>query len=110
MKKYNLKTGMVVQLRDGWRGLVLKDCGFYYPFTTCNDCLIGADSNDYMPLSDYDSDLTCFDHDYDIMFVFQPHSPYDVMDVLTNTDRGSDISDCIFNRQWEEYKNNYLAK
>lgn len=32
MKKHEFKTRMVVQLRDGWRGLVLKDCGFYFPF------------------------------------------------------------------------------
>ena len=109
MKKHQLKTGMVVQLRDGWRGLVLRDCSFYFPFTNGSEYLVGAEeNNNYMPLSDYHDDLTCEDHDYDIMFVYQPHSPYDVMNVLTNTDSDSDIADCIFNRYWEEYKNNYL--
>ena len=106
MKKHELKTGMVIQLRDGWRGLVLKGCSFYFPFACDKDCLIGANSEDYMLLCNYDDDLNYYDHDYDIMFVFQPHSPYDVMNVLTDTDNGSEMSDCIFNRLWEEYKNN----
>jgi hypothetical protein len=106
MKKQQLKTGMIVQLRDGWRGLVLKGCSFYFPFTNSSNYLIGTDNNDYMYLDTFDDDLTYEDHDYDIMFVFQPHSPYDLMDVLRNTDNDSDNSDCIFNRQYEEYKNN----
>lgn len=105
MTTNELKTGMVVKLRDGWRGLVLRGCSFYFPFNNHSNYIIGAD-NDYIFLNNYNRDLTSvISRDYDIMFVYQPHSPYDVMDVLTDIDRGTDIEDCIFNREWDERGN-----
>lgn len=102
MKLNDLKTGMVVETRDGWRALVLIGCNFCY-----NNCLIGEELDDYMPLSDYNEDMTCQGledgvEDCDIMFVYQPHHSYNVMRVLRNVDTDRDIADCIYNRKWEE--------
>ena len=87
MKKYNLTTGMIVELRNGWRGLVLKRVNYYFPFTTENDYIIGSDSQNYMPLSDFNDDLTYFgnDREMDIVAVYQPHAPYDTMTILNKS-------------------------
>lgn len=105
MKLSDLKTGMVVKLRDGWTALVLIGCDF--EDSSVNNCLIGEEFDDYMPLSDYKEDMTCNGlwsdaKDFDIMFVYQPHHPYNVMRVLENVDTDRDIADCIYNREWEE--------
>lgn len=105
MKLNDLKTGMIVETRDGWRALVLIGCDFND--SRFNNCLVGKELDDYMPLSEYTKDMTynslCFDaRDFDIMFVYQPHHPYNVMRVLEDVDTDRDIADCIYNRKWEE--------
>lgn len=108
MKLNDLKTGMVIETREGWRALVLIGCDFDFGNSLLNNCLIGEEINDYMPLSNYNEDMTCnsFGDDtaevFDIMFVYQPHHPYNVMSVLGNVDTNEDIADCIYNRKWEE--------
>lgn len=105
MKLSDLKTGMVVKTREGWRALVLIGCDF--EDSRVNNCLVGEELDDYMPLSEYNKDMTYNSlasdaKDYDIMFVYQPHHSYNVMRVLKDVDTNEDIADCIYNREWEE--------
>ena len=87
MKKRNLDTGMIVELRNGWRGLVLsRTFGYYFPFTETT-YIVGASNQHYMPLSDFNDDLTYFgnDREMDIVAVYQPHAPYDTMAILNKS-------------------------
>jgi hypothetical protein len=97
-----LKTGMTIQLRDGWKGLVLKDCDCEYDKTT-KDVAVGTDG-DYVVLSDYNDDLTAKYNltELDIMFVYNPLFRSDVLNVLNDIDNGTETHDCTFNREWEE--------
>ena len=110
MKLSDLKTGMVVKLRNGWVGLVLIGCDFPLAGKSLNNCLIGRELDDYSFLSDYNEDMLCndecfnddFNKDFDIMFVYQPAHPFDVMRVFKEIETNTDIADCIYNREWEE--------
>lgn len=105
MKLSDLKTGMVIETREGWRALVL--IGGNFEGLDLNNCLIGEELDDYMSLSEYNEDMTYNSpwndaKDFDIMFVYQPHHPYNVMRVLKNVDTYRNIAECIYKREWEE--------
>jgi len=86
MKKSDLKTGMMVKLRNGRSYLVLLETSM---IGDRKDILFGGTGH-WMPLSDYNSDMHCFPHDiwndddydsrkidssFDIMKVYEPVFP-----------------------------------
>ena len=77
MKKSDLKTGHVVELRSGQRGLVVKDNCY-------NEDGIIFSNNDWTNLDDYSDALIWYEHESDrsdftmscdIVKVYQPSTP-----------------------------------
>ena len=94
MKKSELKTGMVVELRSGNRALVVKDtcCG--------NDAIIFADDN-WIELDRYNNNLAWSFGLHDIISVYKPSSPNNFLNFKTLSDHLLGEMECI----WEREKN-----
>ena len=88
----DLKTGMIVETRNGSRYIVMRDTGIggdqenvmIHPYD-------GDEGNGWMPLDHYHDDLTCWGHsglfdegeivphpDFDIMKVYKPYGATDI--------------------------------
>ena len=111
MKKSDLKTGMVVETRDGWRGVVLRDavCPMYNP-NGDKDFLMGLKnpSYDYCILSEYNDNLLLKEQyryavgdKFDIMRVYEPNHIVDAFKMHDYKDL-TEVAKCIYNRYTEE--------
>ena len=84
MNKSELKTGMVVELRNGDRYLVFKDASYMFD-SHSDDIMVCIDKpNNWFSFNDsynenlkyeYDSDDAC----YDIMKVYKVYHPYNII-------------------------------
>lgn len=73
MKKSDLKTGMVVELRDGTMCMVLLD-------TPCGDVFVNV--NGWSDMNSYDDDWRCFPliyRGFDIIRVYSAESAYQMV-------------------------------
>lgn len=111
MKTSDLKSGMVVELRNGSKYLVLRDTGIG---GEQNDVMIhpyDGEGNGWMPISHYHDNLTCWGHDglFDEGEVI-PHSAFDIMKVWMPyhaVDIGmSTVNKLIFDRDGKEGNSN----
>ena len=107
MKKSDLKTGMVVQMRNGCRGVVLRDavCPKDNPDEE-KDFIIGLKNpSDFEPFSDYNDDLLLkyrgvIGHRFDIVYVYEPDFITDVFKCAEGD--LTEIAKCVYNRYVEE--------
>ena len=68
MKKSDLKSGAIVEIRKGNKYMLLLDTKNQY----CKNCLISLDNRGYLNFDGYNKKLkNCSDKDYDIMKVCQ---------------------------------------
>ena len=109
--KNKLKTGMVVETRDGWRGIVLKDTDYKYSYDKYDKegYIVGLsgrrDEYDYMPLSDYTHTLslrpprdTDWSRDLDIVKIYQPKFSTDFFEYCMNNDIDK-LGEVIYDRE-----------
>lgn len=79
----DLKTGMIVEVRNGDRYLLLK--GFSCQccqYDGIGDCMVGINHPySWFRIKDYDNNLVCIfkDDKYDIMKVFRVKHPYNIV-------------------------------
>lgn len=68
MKKSDLKSGAIVELRNGDKYMLLLNTKNSY----CKNCLISLDDGGYLNFDDYNDDLKiCYDSEYDIVKICQ---------------------------------------
>lgn len=96
MKKSDLKTGMIVELQNGYKCVVYKD--ICETICSCSknskDVILIIDADDHLylwvDLKDYTDDMIEIDEhsgDFDIMKVFIPYHPYSFMDIEHEEDK-----------------------
>ena len=101
MKKSELKTGMVVELRSGNRALVVKDNCYK------QDAIIFANDN-WTRLDSYSEDLlwhvgrnerSDYVKSYDIVKVYKPTTPNNFLNFKTLKDGMNGTMECIWERE-----------
>ena len=81
MKLSDLKTGMIVTLRNGDEYVVFRNCKNLYNFDS-SDILVNAKLYSWHNLSKYTDDLCCCPNkEWDVVKVEIPYHPYSTMNI-----------------------------
>lgn len=76
MKKSDLKTGMIITMRDGKEYMVYKDVDTGW---TTGDILFACDGrHDWVSLDDYNEDMTTYNSEWDIVKVTKISHPFGI--------------------------------
>lgn len=87
MTKSDLKNGMAVRFKEGDYYLYLQSCENFYG--DCGGILINITSQGWIPISDYNDDLTIIGRDYsdlDIVAVYNPEA-HQISGFINDPDR-----------------------
>ena len=113
MKKSDLKTGMIVETRNGQEYVVFLDiCKPQYILKNysekCRSVLVNSKDREWINFDNYNEDMCLDDNNdsFDIMKVYIPNHPYSFMD----TSHEKELRKLIWNREQTKSEKEFTMK